>query len=232
MAVDGSLIFDTKINTEGFQKGRKSITNSLDGMKSAVLKFGATLGAIFGVKQIIEFGKKAVESAAEINAANSQLEQTFGSLKASADEAMQRVADASGIVKTRLQGIGTSIYAFAKTSGMESSQALKMMEDALNIAADSAAYYDRSLEETSESLKSFLKGNFENDAALGLSCTETTRNITANKLYGKSFQELSESQKQLTLLQMVKDANELSGAMGQASRESDGLEPVDTILAT
>lgn len=58
MAVDGSLIFDTKINTEGFQKGRKSITNSLDGMKSAVLKFGATLGAIFGVKQIIEFGKK------------------------------------------------------------------------------------------------------------------------------------------------------------------------------
>ena len=96
MAVDGSLIFDTKINTEGFQKGRKSITNSLDGMKSAVLKFGATLGAIFGVKQIIEFGKKAVESAAEINAANSQLEQTFGSLKASADEAMQRVADASG----------------------------------------------------------------------------------------------------------------------------------------
>lgn len=226
MAVDGSLIFDTKINTEGFQKGRKSITNSLDGMKSAVLKFGATLGAIFGVKQIIEFGKKAVESAAEINAANSQLEQTFGSLKASADEAMQRVADASGIVKTRLQGIGTSIYAFAKTSGMESSQALKMMEDALNIAADSAAYYDRSLEETSESLKSFLKGNFENDAALGLSCTETTRNITANKLYGKSFQELSESQKQLTLLQMVKDANELSGAMGQASRESDGLENV------
>lgn len=139
---------------------------------------------------------------------------------------MQRVADASGIVKTRLQGIGTSIYAFAKTSGMESSQALKMMEDALNIAADSAAYYDRSLEETSESLKSFLKGNFENDAALGLSCTETTRNITANKLYGKSFQELSESQKQLTLLQMVKDANELSGAMGQASRESDGLENV------
>lgn len=226
MAVDGSLIFDTKINTEGFQKGRKSITNSLDGMKSAVLKFGATLGAIFGVKQIIEFGKKAVESAAEINAANSQLEQTFGSLKTSADEAMQRVADASGIVKTRLQGIGTSIYAFAKTSGMESSQALKMMEDALNIAADSAAYYDRSLEETSESLKSFLKGNFENDAALGLSCTETTRNITANKLYGKSFQELSESQKQLTLLQMVKDANELSGAMGQASRESDGLENV------
>ena len=100
------------------------------------------------------------------------------------------------------------------------------MEEALQITADSAAYYDRSLEETSESLQSFLKGNFENDAALGLSCTETTRNAAANKLYGKSFQELSESQKQLTLLQMVKDANALSGALGQASREADGWENV------
>ncbi len=200
--------------------------DSLDGMKSGILKLGTVIGTVFSIKALIDFGKKAVEASAEINASNSQLQQTFGSLQASAENAMQRVADASGIVKTRLQGIGTSIYAFAKTSGMESAKALEMMEEALNVAADSAAYYDRSLEETSESLKSFLKGNFENDAALGLSCTETTRNITANKLYGKSFQELSESQKQLTLLQMVKDANALSGAMGQAARESDGLENV------
>lgn len=226
MAVDGYLNFDTRINTKGFQAGQKSIVNSIDTIKSAVFKLGTALGAVFGVKQIIDFGKKAVESAAEINASNSQLSQTFGDLQNAAENAMQRVADSSGVVKTRLQGVGTSIYAFAKTTGMDSAQALGMMEDALNIAADSAAYYDRSLEETSESLKSFLKGNFENDAALGLSCTETTRNITANKLYGKSFQELSESQKQLTLLQMVKDANMLSGAMGQASREADGLENV------
>lgn len=38
--------------------------------------------------------------------------------------------------------------------------------------------------------------------------------------------ELSEAQKQLTLLQMVKDANALSGAEGQAAREADGWENV------
>ena len=63
--------------------------------------------------------------------------------------------------------------------------------------------------------------NYENDAALGLSCTETTRNAAANKLYGKSFKDLSEEQKQLALLQMVEDANKASGAIGQAARESD-----------
>lgn len=202
------------------------VSDALDKLKSKLKGVAAAVGIAFGVREVISFGKKAVENAAEINAANSQLKQTFGSLQSTAEEAMQRVADASGIVATRLKGVGTSIYAFAKASGMDSVQALDMMEEALQIAADSAAYYDRSLEDTSETLKSFLKGNYANDAALGISCTETTRNAAANRLYGKSFQELSEAQKQLALLQMVKDANDLSGATGQAAREADGWENV------
>lgn len=195
-------------------------------MSKAFKKIGTAVVAAFAVDKIKDFGLKCIETAANVKATNSQFEQTFGDMQQSASEAIGRVAADSGILETRLKGIGTSIYAFAKTTGMESAEALGMMEEALQVAADSAAYYDRSLEDTTESLKSFLKGNFENDAALGLSCTETTRNTAANKLYGKSFIELSESQKQLTLLQMVKDANELSGAMGQAARESDGWENV------
>jgi hypothetical protein len=103
---------------------------------------------------------------------------------------------------------------------MKTADALSLSKRAMIAVADSAAFYDRTLEETTESLQSFLKGNFENDAALGLSCTETTRNAAANELYGKSFIELSESQKQLTLLKMVEDANKLSGALGQSARES------------
>lgn len=211
---------------KSIDKNNINISDALDKLKSQLKGVAAAVGIAFGVKEIISFGKKAIESAAEVNAANSQLAQTFGSLQSTAEEAMQRVADASGITATRLKGVGTSIYAFAKTSGMDSVQALDMMEEALQVAADSAAYYDRSLEDTSETLKSFLKGNYENDAALGISSTETTRNAMANKLYGKSFKELSEAQKQLALLQMVKDANDLSGATGQAAREADGWENV------
>lgn len=202
------------------------ILKTMSSMLGKVKGLVAAAGISFGIKQIIEFGKEATESAAEINAATSQLNQTFGALQNNAEGAIKRVAKQSGILDTRLNSTATGIYAFAKTSGMDSTTALGMMEEALQVAADSAAYYDRSLEETSETLKSFLKGNYANDAALGLSATETTRNAAANRLYGKSFQELSEAQKQLTLLQMVKDANQLSGAMGQAARESDGWENV------
>lgn len=201
----------------------KSIGSTLG---SAVKKLGTLIISVFAVKQVVSFSKACVEAAAEVKALNAQLEQTFGTLENEARNAIQKVANESGILETRLQSTGTQIYAFAKASGMDSVNALNMMQEALQVTADSAAYYDRSIEDTAESLRSFLKGNYANDAALGISCTETTRNAAANKLYGKSFMELSEAQKQLTLLQMVKDANALSGAMGQAAREADGWENV------
>lgn len=207
----------------GMESAGGSACESLMGMFS---KVGGVIAAAFSVSKIIEFGKAAIEQAATVTARESQMTQTFRELEGAAKSAISKVAEESGILDTRLQGVGTQIYAFAKTSGMDSVTALNMMKEALQATADSAAYYDRSLEDTAESLQSFLKGNYANDAALGVSATETTRNAAAMKLYGQSFQNLSEAQKQLTLLQMVKDANALSGAMGQAARESDGWENV------
>jgi hypothetical protein len=226
MAVDGSLNFDTKIDSKGFDKGVKNINSSVSQLSGKLGALKTKIAAAFSAAAIVAFGKKALETAASVNAANSAMSQTFGELESAARAAISRVADDSKILETRLNSTATGIYAFAKTSGMDSASALGMMEEALQVAADSAAYYDRSLEDTSETLKSFLKGNYANDAALGLSATEYTRNAAAMKLYGKSFQNLSEAQKQLTLLQMVKDANDLSGATGQAAREADGWENV------
>lgn len=108
MAVDGYLNFDTRINTKGFAKGISGIKEKLVGIKSAVSKFGTTIAAAFSTAAIVSFSKSAIESAAEINASNSQMEQTFGGLYSSADEAMKRVAETSGIVQTRLQGCNLS----------------------------------------------------------------------------------------------------------------------------
>lgn len=167
-----------------------------------------------------------IDSAATVKAQSSQFEQTFEEFQSEATEAIRRVASEGGILETRLNTLGSRIYAFARSSGGDASESLGLMERALRVAADSAAYYDTSVEQATETLQSFLKGNFENDAALGLSATETTRNAAAMDLFGKEFKELSEIQKQETLLKMVEDSQKLSGAMGQASREADGWENV------
>lgn len=228
---------NTAKSIDGFGKSTK---DAKGGVKSLgdLIKANLTAEAIIGgVKALagamkeaasaaIELGKESVEAAAQVNAENSQFEQTFGELGDNAAAAIQRVADSSGILDTRLRPAASQIYAFARASGGDAVESMDLMETALQAAADSAAYYDRSLEDTTDSLMSFLKGNFSNDAALGVSATETTRNAAAMELFGQKYNDLSEVQKQQTLLKMVTDAQELSGAMGQAAREAEGWENV------
>lgn len=196
-----------------------------------VLKANILSDAIMsGLRQLVdlakEFSKEMITTAAAVKAENSQMEQTFKELQSVAEEAISRVAKESGILETRLNKSASAMYAFARSSGGSTEESMELMETALKAAADAAAYYDRSLEDTTETLQSFLKGNFANDAALGVSATETTRNAAAMELFGKKYNELSEIQKQQTLLKMVTDAQKLSGAMGQAARESSGWENV------
>lgn len=222
----GTIAIDNSKANESIDDTTGKAEQSESKMSAAFKKIGTAVAAAFTIDKIIDFGRACVESAASVRALTSQYEQTFGELQETATEAIGRVATESGILETRLRGVGTQIYAFAKSSGADSAEAMSLMETALQATADAAAYYDRSLEDTAESLQSFLKGNFANDAALGVSCTETTRNAAAMELFGQKYQDLSEIQKQQTLLKMVTDAQELSGAMGQASRESEGWENV------
>ena len=217
------------IETDEAKKALDDVSGEAEASETRITgafqKIGTAVATYFALDKIAEFGEKCLQAAADANAMSSQFEQVFsddvGSYTAQAQESLSGVADSAGISENRMKGSFTQIAAFAKTTGMDTENALALAERAMIAVADSAAFYDRSLEDTTASLQSFLKGNYENDAALGLSCTETTRNAAANELYGKSFQDLSEAQKQLTLLKMVEDANAASGALGQASRESD-----------
>lgn len=202
--------------------------NEADGafgkLKGTIIGVGAAIGAYIAVDKIVEIGVSALESAATAKAMASQFEQVFAGMEDAATKALDKIATETGILPNRLKGSYIQMAAFAKTTGVDTAEALKLTERATLAAADSAAFYDRSIEDVTENLQSFLKGNFENDAALGISATETTRNAKATELYGKSFIKLSEAQKQLTLLAMVEDGNKLSGAIGQAARESDSWE--------
>lgn len=199
------------------KKSEKDAESSIKGLKSLASKLLGAIGIAFSVKGLSDLA----QAAADVEALQSQFSQVFGEIESDASDHLESIADDTGVLVNRMKGSFVQIAAFSKTTGATQEEALNLADRGMKAVADSAAFYDRSLESATESLQSFLKGNYENDAALGLSCTETTRNAAANELYGKSFKDLSEYQKQLTLLKMVEDANKASGALGQAARESD-----------
>ena len=230
-------INDLKNELNSAESALDDTADAMDDAGQSGIKFGDIIKAnvisdfiVDGIKELASVAKDLaanfVESAAEVRAETAQFSQTFGDLADDATEAIQNVADSANTLPTLLQPAATSIYAFARSSGATTAEAMDLMSQSMQVAVDSAAYYDKTLSETTETLQSFLKGNYENDAALGVSATETTRNAQAMEMFGKQFNDLTEIQKQQALLQMVVDAQELSGAMGQASREADSWSNV------
>ena len=217
---DGEIRINTRINNDGFNRGVSDIRSNLAGLTNALGRVAGAVGIGFAVDKVVQFGKEAINAGAELSAMNAQFEQVFGNLSTTASKSLASIAKEAGYTSNALKGSYTSIAAFGKTAGMSMEQSMSLADRATKAAVDSAAFYDRTIEETMENLRSYLKGNFENDAALGLSSTETTRNAAAMKLYGKEFKKLTETQKQFTLLAQVEEANKLSGALGQAARES------------
>lgn len=236
---DGSVIIDVEFNTDKARKQYQNFGN--EAAQQLDNKIGKSKAFNSLSEQSVEFAKKAslsilavgtavagfsIKAAGDMQAMDAQFSQVFGNLEKDAQSSIDSISKETNILPNRLKPAFTSMAAFAKTTGMDTAESLDLTTRATKAAADSAAFYDKSIGEVSESLQQYLKGNYENDAALGISSTETTRNAAANKLYGKSFNDLSEAQKQLTLLQMVEDGNKLSGALGQAAREGGGLENV------
>lgn len=223
-------------NTE---HGVEDLGNEMDSGGDKAISFGDVLKAnilselvVDGLKKMADavkdFASGMIDAAAEVKATNAQFAQTFGDLASSATKELNTIGDKAGILPSRLKSAYTQLYAYAKSSGMNSAAALKFATEATYAAADAAAYYDRSLEEATEQVLAYTKGNYANDAALGFASTEATRNAQAMKSLGKEYKDLDVTAGETTqvLLDQIVASQKLSGAYGQASREMDGWENV------
>lgn len=216
------------LNTNEADRGIDGTTGKAQGAADKIAGFftkaAAVVGAVFAVDKLIDFSKMTIEAAANSAAVQAQFQQVFSGMEKDAQAAVDNIATTAGMLPNRILPAFNLIASFAKVNGMDTAEAIGFAERATLAAADSAAFYDMSIEDATETLKSYLKGNFEVADNLGVLSTETTRNAAATELFGEKYKDLSGIQQQEVLLQMYEDANKVSGAMGQAARESEAWE--------
>ena len=205
---------------DNVQKQEGKMSKSMSNIAKGVI-------AAFSVRAIINFGKKTVEASAELQAMEAQFDQVFkGEENTQALDRINNQVEDLGINADRLTSSWNSFGGQVKGAGMDSEMALEAVDKATRLAADSAAFYDKSLEESSASLASFMKGNFAAGDAIGVFTNAKQMDVKANEMYDKSWADLTESERQWLLLDTVDKTYEMNGAMGQASREAGSYENV------
>lgn len=221
-AIAGSLIFDTKTDTDGFNKGTADIDKKTKNMEGSFKKLGVAIAAAFSISVIKDFGQILLETTAKLQAMDAQFDQIFqGAENQQALDEINKKSEELGIHADILKQSFSQFGAQLKGAGMEAQKAMEATSTATSLAADAAAFYDMSMANASASLASFLKGNFEAGDAIGVFTNATQMSVQANEVYGKSWDKLTEAEKQWLLLDKVGQVYELNGASGQAAREQD-----------
>lgn len=134
------------------QKSVGAAENAIKGVKNMASKLLGAIGIGFSIAGIANLA----EAAADAEALKSQFSQVFGDLEQDASDKLDKIADETGVTVNRMKGSFTQIAAFAKTTGMEQADALDIADRSMKAVADSAAFYDRSIEDVTNSLQSFF----------------------------------------------------------------------------
>lgn len=218
-----------KIKTIGTD-GKKST----DKLNSSLKALGKTIAATFSVAAITNFTKEIVNCAAEVAAEEAAFTQIMGEYADVAAEKMSGIADATGMVDTRLTTYMTSMTAKFKGLGYGIEEATDLATQGLNMAADASAFWDMSLDESVSHLNSFINGSYEGGEAIGLFANDTQMALYAVEQGlindTKAWASLDEATKQATRLEYAQNMLDLSGATGQAAKEADSFANVQANL--
>lgn len=216
MAVDGSLFFNTKVDTSGFFKGRKAISNACGGIKSAFAKIGATIATAFSVKAIIDFSKACV------NAAN-QTTNAFQGLKSIIDGQGRSYSQATEWVKEYVSDglipLQNAVTAYKNLASRGYSDA--QIKATLTALKDSAAYGRQSAYTIGDAVQTATEG-LKNENSILVDNAGVTKNVA--KMWQDYAKSIGTSSVKLTQQQKIQA--EVNGILTETRFQTGDAEKV------
>lgn len=162
MLADGRLVFDTKINTQGFETDLSTLERKAGSVTGSVAK-GTLLadGLRKAGEELVEFGKDSLMSASQIQEVHNVIDTVFGDnadqIYTWAKAAKKNYGIAEGAALTYAGRFGTLF----KTAGLADEQILQYTKDLVGLGGDFASFFDNDIEVALSKINSALKGETE-----------------------------------------------------------------------
>lgn len=230
MAYDGSLIFDTKVDTAGFNKGTNTLKKQAAGLSNTFKKLGVTIAGAFAVKKILDVGKQAVQLASDIEEVQNVVDTAFGEMAYKMEEFADTAIETFGISKLTAKQTGSTFMAMARGMGIAIDSASDMAIALTGLSADMASFYNVSQDVASTALKSIFTGETETLKQFGIVMTEANLEAFAlSQGITKSYQAMSQAEK--VQLRYAYVMNQTKLAQGDFAKTSDSWANQTRILS-
>ena len=231
---DGTLIFDTKIDTSGFDKGVSGLKK--DGQKAAASIGDVTKGILgagaikAGAKALVDFGKKSIMLASDIAEVQNVVDVTFGAGAAQINRFAKEASTGFGLTELQAKQFTGTIGAMVKSMGLSESEALDMSIEMTKLTGDMASFYNLDHQTAFEKIRSGLSGETEPLKQLGINMS--VANLEAYRLskgIKTTYDKMSEAER--VQLRYSYIMAQTSDAQGDFTRTQDGFANQVRILS-
>lgn len=227
---DGCLNFDTNINSEGFEKGLKSLPDMVGDIKSKLKSLAMAVTAAFSVKKLVDFGRQSIETASDLAEVQNVVDTAFGESKQKMEDFADTAVKTYGISKLTAKQTGSNFMAMAAGMGLANDSASDMAMALTGLSADMASFYNVGQDVASTALKSIFTGETETLKQFGIVMTDANLQAYAlSKGITKSTADMSQAEKVQLRYNYVMSQTAL--AQGDFAKTSDSWANQTRILS-
>ena len=221
MAIAGSLTYDTKLDTKGFQSGLNKIGGIAKGVAVGV---GASITAIgTGLSVLV---KKAVDNYAEYEQLVGGVESIFGGIEKGAEQ-IKKVTDTANKAWKNLTMSQndyyknfTSTYPLMKNDIEDQNEAIEQTNRLMTLESDLANTFGYSVEQASTAINWALKGSFNYIDNLNLGIKGTQEGfLEAAHNAGYMVDDISELTSS-DILDILEKTADQYGVLGKTAQEA------------
>ena len=188
---DGSIRIDTAINAAPIDTGLAQIESKIKSMAS-------TIGVAFGVKELIEFGKRSVDAASDLAEAQNVVDTAFGAMSWKMEQFAATALETYGISELTAKNMGSTYMAMAKGMGVATDAASDMAVTLTGRLSDIMSFYNKTQSEVDTIGRALITGETEPLKAIGVVMTQT--NLSAYAMaqgFAKTYDEMSSNEQLL-----------------------------------
>lgn len=226
---DGKVVIETGLDSTGLKKGLNNlkpqftemgntgtkamnqISNSMSGatksigsLKSSLKGIIGTLGLVFSLKALINFGQQAVDVASDLTEVDNVVQKAFGNMRGEMDALADSSIKNLGISRLEAYQTGSTFMAMGKSMLTSSQDAKDMALNLTKLSANMASFFNTSNKYAAIALKSIYTGETETLKQYGVVMTEVNlKQFALAQGISKSYNEMSQSERVMLRYQYV-----------------------------
>lgn len=226
---DGKVVIETGLDSTGLKKGLNNLkpqfteigntgtkamnqisnsvggaTKSMSSLKSSLKGIIGTLGLVFSLKALINFGQQAVNVASDLTEVDNVVQKAFGNMRGEMDALADSSIKNLGISRLEAYQTGSTFMAMGKSMLTSSQDAKDMALNLTKLSANMASFFNTSNKYAAIALKSIYTGETETLKQYGVVMTEVNlKQFALAQGISKSYNEMSQSERVMLRYQYV-----------------------------